>query len=68
MPKDSSMPSQYLVLQVPYCEEESAFFISVIQSAVKAHRKFREKLAVATGPQHDSTSETDRHQVTWLAR
>jgi hypothetical protein len=64
MPKDSSMPSQYLVLQVPYCEEESAFLISVIQSAVKAHRNFHEKSAVATGPQHDLASETDRHQAT----
>ena len=64
------MPSQYLVLQVPYCEEESAFLISVIQSAVKAHRKFHEKSVVATGPQPqpDSTSEMDRHQATSLAR
>ena len=62
------MPSQYLVLQVPYFEQESAFLINVIQSAVKAHREFREKSAIATGPQHDSTSEMDRHQATSPAR
>jgi hypothetical protein len=62
------MSPQYLVLQVPYVEQESAFLISVIQSAVKAHRKFHEKSAVATGPQPDSTSEMDRHQATSLAR